>query len=203
MQKNEKFLEAVKTLETYRIDINDNGLDLLCRELNAYQSDRNNPQYPLELVLRELGRMAPSGPNRIEEPLSKNVTTVVYERYFSESATQTLATILQELDRISQNRFGFKILNESQYNEETGDTSVTIEFEVSGRRITLTHEDDYEDGTLLEGFFTGKLIPVLKDNLKDGYMLYTSELSVTFVYFDNPASYEGFKKSFPGYSDIR
>jgi hypothetical protein len=201
-QSDQKFLNAVDSLKKYGINVNTNGTDRLYENLKLYQSDRDNPEYPQYLVLRELGNKTYEPIDKTNENLSPDVSTIVFENYFAESKDQNITHILKEIQRISKNAFACEILDESIYDEDNEQTSVTIQFKVLDKTVELIHEDEYGDGSLLENFLSDKLLPALYGSITQGHILYTCETSINLIYFDNEEFYNKFKEDFKYYKEI-
>ena len=136
------------------------------------------------------------------KPLSDDITTIVFENYFAESNEQTITYILAEIQRITKNNFACTILEETVYDAENDQTSVTIKFTALDKTVGLTHEDEYGDGSLLEAFLSDQLFPALKGCITKGRILYTCEFSVNFIYFENTSNCEKFWKDFDYYKEI-
>jgi hypothetical protein len=201
-QLDKKFLNAIESLKKYGINVNPNGINRLYETLKLYQQDRDNPEYPLYLVLRELGGKTYLPIDNIDEQLSDDISTIVFENYFAESKDQTISHILREIQRISRHSFTCNVLDETIYDEDSEQTSVTIQFAVLDKTLELTHEDEYGDGSLLEGFLSDKLLPALKDSITKGHILYTCEFSINLIYFENDNYFNLFKEDFSYYKEI-
>ena len=201
-QADPKFQDALASLKKYGIHVNPNGIDRLYDNLMLYQQDRDNPEFPLYLVLREAGHKTYAPVDKVDESLSDDISTIVFENYFAESKEQNITHILSEIRRISKNNFDCTVENESVYDEDNEQTSVTIQFTVAGKKLTLTHEGEFGDGSLMEGFLSDTLLPALKDAITKGYVLYTSETSINLIYFADDESYQKFKRDFSYYKEI-
>ncbi len=201
-QLDQKFLNAIDSLKEYGIKVNPNGISRLYDNLKLYQQDRNNPEYPLYLVLRELGSKTYLPIDKVDEQLSDDISTIVFENYFAESKDQTISYILREIQRISKGNFTSAVLNETVYDEDGDQTSVTIQFTLLDKNLELTHEDEYGDGSLLEGFLSEKLLPALKGSITSGHILYTCEFSINLIYFETASDRDKFKLDFNYYQEI-
>jgi hypothetical protein len=197
-QDNEKFLAAIENIRSYGLHVNTEGLPALFSNLDLYQQDRNNPEYPAYLVLRELGgrRFAPA--DGIDAPLSNDIATIVFEGYFSES-NQTLSEIVTEITRITRNNFDCTILGETTYGEVE---DVTIELNISGKTVSLTHEDVHQNGSLDEGFIKNQFFPALSGSIKKGCLLYHIENSLQLVWFENETASKKFKNDLSHFQNL-
>ena len=213
-QDDKDFINLLKKLKDYNIDINQNGINRLYESLKLYISDRNSDNslnlslkpflstnYYIDLAIRELGRKTYLPVDNIDEQLSNDIATIIFENYFINS-TETISKILNEIQRISKNNFACKILSESKYDEKSGETDVTIKFNVFDRTFELVHIDEFEDGTLMQEFITDKLIPALKGSITKGHVLYIYETYISFLYFEDDNNYQKFIENINYYSEI-
>ena len=213
-QDDKDFLNLVNELTKYNIDINQNGIVRLYENLKLYISDRNpdsslnlspkpflSSNYFIDLAVRELGGRTYFPVDNVNEQLSNDIATIVFENYFINS-TETISKILHEIQRISKNNFACEVVSESIYNEEIGETDITIKFKVFDQTYELVHLDEFEDGTLMQEFMTKKLLPVLKGSITKGHILYICEEYITFLYIENDNDYKKFIENVKYYSEL-
>ena len=193
---NQKYVSRLyENLKLY-VKLNEDGyLDLT---IPSFYSEN----YYIDLAIRELGSKTIESIDNADEYLSTDISTFVFENYFVESKENTLSYFINELKRISKNNLNCKIISESEYNENNNQTTILFEFSVNNNLYKLTHNDDFEDGTLMASFIIKELLPKLDGALQKGYLLYICEEWIQFIYFENEEDYLKFRKSADYYSEI-
>lgn len=186
-QEDQKFLESIQEVKNYGFHVNENFLHLLYKDLNLYYQSKEVPEYPVWLILRELGGSKYIPVKKIFDPFSNDISTTVLEHYFFETLDNikynTISRILSEIHRISGNNFACTILHESEW-DEAKETSVTIRFKVLEKHFELTHKEELGIGTLTDMFLRNQLLPALKGSIIKGHLLYSfDDNSITFIYF--------------------
>ena len=203
-QEDRGFLDLINQLKELNIDINPEGISELYDNLRLYIRKNNDDSldlkvpelydksYFLYLALRELGNKI----HKTNDPLSKDISTIVYENYFFESKENTISKIIDEIYRITKGNFECKVVSESIYDEKNN-PDVVVELDVIGNLYRFTHEDKFEDGTLLSSFIEDVLFSNLKGVITKGHLFYDGEEScLELVYVENEKDYLNFKDLF-------
>lgn len=213
-KEDENFTKLLNQIGELNINYNQDHLDCLYRDLKLYVNTTEkgyidltipfffSENYYVDLAIRELGGKTNKSIDSVDEYLSNDIATFVFENYFSESKENTLSKILSEISRITKNNIDYKIISESTYDEDKNQTSVTLEFSVNDSIYKITHDDDFEDGTLKSSFILKELLPKLNGALIKGHLLYICEEWIQFIYFENEKDYLKFKESANYYSEI-
>ena len=188
---NIKLNETLKKVSDLGIDINTKQINVLLNNLNLYQTDIKNPEYPFYLTVRELGKWTDKTYHGVDEPLSKNVLDIVFESYFSEWDKQTLNYIMSEINRITDNLLDYRFISETKYVENE---DIVFEFEISGNFFKLICKDTYSDGSLDDSFIIKELLPILKPFIKKGHLLYVCDSSINMVFLKEQTDADNFLK---------
>ncbi len=176
---DENFLNNLEIIRAIGINVTDSCTDTLYAKLMMYQSNRENPEFPLWLVLRELGGVKKDYVNNTEEKLSNSVATIVLDQYFG-NYKDGISHIFNELKRISMGNIDSIVISETSYKNE-GD-EVIITYQVNGTNFTSKHMDEYEDGTLMYNFVKKQLLPNLHGSIKSGQIIYWGDEYFSFVF---------------------
>ena len=188
---NIKLNETLKKITDLGIDVNTKQINVLLNNLNLYQSDIKNPEYPFYLTVRELGNWTNKTYHGVDEPLSKNVLNIVFERYFSEWDKQTLNYLMSEINRITENQLDYKFISETKY---VANEDIIFEFEISGNFFKLICKDTYGDGSLDDSFLIKEFLPILETYIKNGHLLYVSDSSINMVFLKEKTDADNFLK---------
>jgi hypothetical protein len=176
---DEKFLNNLEIIRAIGINVTDSCTDTLYAKLMMYQSNRENPEFPLWLVLRELGGVKKDHVNNTEEKLSNNIATIVLDQYFG-NYKDGISHIFNELKRISTGNTDSLVISETSYENE-GD-EVIITYQANGINFTSKHMDEYEDGTLMYDFVKKQLLPNLHGSIKGGQIIYWGDEYFSFAF---------------------
>jgi len=213
-KEDQNFSGLLNLIKHFNIQINRNYLNRLYENLKMYVDvnsdgtiDLTIPNfYPetyfVNLAIRELGGRTNSFFDKVDEPLSNDISTIHFSDYFAESTENTLSRILSEIKRITKKNFDYQLINETKYDESKEETAITIEYIINEKKYKMTHDNNLRRGTLLAGFITDELLPTIRNSISKGHLLYFSESSIQFIYFQLENDYRNFIKSIDYYSEI-
>jgi hypothetical protein len=192
--------EKIGYLEKYSISLNPNAVPYYYKDLEFYEAFDNK-----YIQIRELGAwiMKWQRPEQDPEPYCPNITTVVYEDFFAEG--DKISYLLKELERISIKRFRFKTIEETIFTESTDFTKnpkyrIVIEYE--DKQLVFEKYLD-TNGWLDEELLFNEIFSSLnKVKALDNFVYYT-DMSTTFIYFDDQEKMESFLYDFDKYKLLK